>query len=128
MFDSPASRNTQLHFTGFVAANHTLTQLSTRLGAACRSIQEVSILDMAQKQQLVEVRADFEQIINKVIDQCSRQAYLKFKGQHFEHLLFIISSIVCIGEMFYATLIITVKTEKTLLSNLCGRPAHTVLQ
>jgi len=46
---------------------HTLTQLSTRLGPACRSIKK-PVHDMAQKQRLVEVR--FEQtIVNKVIDQ-----------------------------------------------------------
>jgi len=50
---------------------------------------------MAQKQRLVEVRADFEQTIaNKAIDQWSKQAFVKAKGQHFEHLLFMIPRIV----------------------------------
>jgi len=40
---------------------------------------------MAQKQRLVEVRADFEQ--TKVIDQWSKQASVIAKGHHFEHLL-----------------------------------------
>jgi len=41
---------------------------------------------MAQKQWLVEVWADFEQtIVNKVIDQWSKQAFVKTKGQLFEH-------------------------------------------
>jgi len=35
---------------------------------------------MAQKQQLVEVRADFEEIIvNKVIDQWRKQAFVRAK-------------------------------------------------
>jgi len=42
---------------------------------------------MAQKQQLREVQADTEQtIVNKVIDQCSKQAFVKAKGQHTRHL------------------------------------------
>jgi len=45
---------------------------------------------MAQKQRLVEVRADFEQSINKAINQWSKQAFVKTKGQHFEHSLFMI--------------------------------------
>jgi len=37
----------------------------------------------------VEVLADFEQtIVNKAIDQWSKQAFVKDKGQHFEHSLF----------------------------------------
>jgi len=52
---------------------------------------------MAQKQPLVEVRADFEQtIVNKAIDQWSKWlgAFVKAKGQHFEHSLFMTSCIV----------------------------------
>jgi len=50
---------------------------------------------MAQKQWLVEVRADFEQtIVNKAIDQWSMQTFVKIKEQHFEHSLFMISCIV----------------------------------
>jgi len=42
----------------------------------------------ALKQRLVEVWVDFEQtIVNKSIDQWSKQAFVKAKGQHFEHLL-----------------------------------------
>jgi len=56
---------------------------------------------MAQKQRLVEVRADFEQtILNKAIDQWNKQAFVKAKGQHFEHSLFMISYIVWIADMF----------------------------
>jgi len=45
--------------------------------------------------------ADFEQtIINKAIDQWSKQAFVKAKGQHFEPLLFMISWIVWTDEMF----------------------------
>jgi len=41
---------------------------------------------MAQKQRLVG--ADYEQtIVNKVIDQWSKQAFVKAKGQHFELVL-----------------------------------------
>jgi len=48
-----------------------------RLGAACKSIQEASICDMAPKQRLVEIRADFEQtIVNKAIDQWSKQIFV----------------------------------------------------
>jgi len=58
---------------------------------------------MAQmKQRLVEVRADFEQtIVNKALDReaCTR-AFVKPKGQHFEHSLFIISRILWTGEIF----------------------------
>jgi len=71
-----------------------ITHISTRLGAACRSIQEAStVRDMAQlKQRLVEVRADFKQTaVNKAIDQWSKQAFVRAKGRHFEHSLFIIS-------------------------------------
>jgi len=56
---------------------------------------------MAQKQQLVEVWDDFEQIIvNKAIDQWSKQAFVTAKGQYFEHLRFVISCIVWTDEMF----------------------------
>jgi len=56
---------------------------------------------MAQKQWLLEVRADFEQsIVNKALDQWSEQAFVKAKGQHFEHSLFMISHIVWTDEMF----------------------------
>jgi len=59
------------------------------------------VRDMAQKQRLVEVRADYEQTIaNKVIDQRSKQVFVKAKGQHFEHSLFMISCIVWTAEMF----------------------------
>jgi len=41
---------------------------------------------MAQKQRLVEVWTDCEHTIgNKVIDQWSEQAFVKAKGQLFEH-------------------------------------------
>jgi len=57
--------------------------------------------DMVQKQRLVEVQADFEQtIVNKVIDQRSKQAFVKAKGQHFEHSLFMICCIVWRDKMF----------------------------
>jgi len=57
---------------------------------------------MAQKQRLVEVQADFEQtIVNKAIDQWSKLAFVKPKGQHFEHSHFMISCIVWTDEMFY---------------------------
>jgi len=57
--------------------------------------------DMAQKQRLVEVRADFEQtIVNKAIDQWSKRDLVKAKGQHFEHSLFLISCIVWTDELF----------------------------
>jgi len=58
--------------------------------------QSQPVRDMAQlKQRLVEVRADFEQtIVNKAIEQWSKQAFLKTKGQHFEHSLFMITRIV----------------------------------
>jgi len=47
---------------------------------------------MDQKQWLVEVQSDFEQtIVNKAIDQWSKQAFVKAKGQHFEHSLSVIS-------------------------------------
>jgi len=47
---------------------------------------------MAQKQRLVEVWADFEQTnVNKAVNQWSKQAFVKAKGQH---LLFMISCIV----------------------------------
>jgi len=47
---------------------------------------------MAQKQLLVEVWADYEQtIVNKAIDQWSKQAFVTAKGQLFEHSLFTIS-------------------------------------
>jgi len=50
---------------------------------------------MAQKQRLVEVQADYEQtIVNKAIDQWSKQAFVKARRQHFEHSLFMTSSIV----------------------------------
>jgi len=56
---------------------------------------------MNQKQRLVEVLADFEQnIVNKAIDQWSKQAFVKTKGQHFEHFLFMISCIVWTDKMF----------------------------
>jgi len=62
---------------------------------------------MAQKQRLVQVRADFEQseqtIVNKALDQWSKQTFVKTKGQHFEHLersLFMISCILWTTEMF----------------------------
>jgi len=39
------------------------------------------VSDTAQKQRLVEVRADFEQtIVNKAIDQWNKQAFIKAKG------------------------------------------------
>jgi len=42
------------------------------------------VRDMAQKQRLVEVRTDFDQtIVNKVIDQWSKQAFVRAKEQHF---------------------------------------------
>jgi len=44
---------------------------------------------MAQKQQLVEVWADFKTIFNKAIDQWSKQAFVKDKRQHFKHLLYL---------------------------------------
>jgi len=50
---------------------------------------------MVQKQRLVKVQADFEKtIVNKAIDQWSKQVFVKAKGQHFEHSLFMISCIV----------------------------------
>jgi len=59
------------------------------------------VRDIAQKQWLVEVRAAFEQtIVNKAIDQWSKQAFVKTKGQHFEHSLFMISCILWTAEMF----------------------------
>jgi len=49
----------------------------------------------------VEVRADFEQtIVNKAIDQWSKQAFVKAKGQHFEHSMFMIFWILWTAEMF----------------------------
>jgi len=59
--------------------------------------EKAKVREMAQKQQLVEVRADFEQtIVNKVIDQWNKRlgAFVKTKGQHFEHSLFTISRVV----------------------------------
>jgi len=56
-----------------------------------------SVCEMAQKQQLVEGRAYFEQTtVKKAIDQWSRRfgAFVKTKGQHFKQLLFMISRIV----------------------------------
>jgi len=39
---------------------------------------------MAQMQRLMKVWADFEQtIVNNAIDQWSKQAFVKAKGQHF---------------------------------------------
>jgi len=98
----PTSRNTRLYFTGFVVALqsvHTLTQLSIRLGAVCYAGAYTKLVglhaDIAQKQRLVEVRADFEQtIVNKTIDQWSKQAFVTAKRQHFKHSLFVISCIV----------------------------------
>jgi len=59
------------------------------------------VRDMDQKQWLVLVRADFDQtIVNKAIDQWSKQVFVKAKGQHVEHLLFVISCIVWADEMF----------------------------
>jgi len=70
------------------------------LGLHARAYNKL-VRDMAQKQRLVEVRADFEQtIVNKVIDQWSNQAFVKAKGQHFEHSLFMISCNVWAAEMF----------------------------
>jgi len=55
---------------------------------------------MAQKQRLVEVWADFEQtIVNKAIDQWSKHAFVKAKGQHFKHSL-MTSCIAWTDEMF----------------------------
>jgi len=55
---------------------------------------------MAQKQRLVEVWADFKQtIVNKAIDQWSIPAFVKAKGQHFEHSLFMTCCIVWTDEM-----------------------------
>jgi len=49
----------------------------------------------------VEVRADFEQtIVNKAIDQWSKQAFVKAKEQRFKHSLFMIFCILWTGEMF----------------------------
>jgi len=54
---------------------------------------------MAQKQQLVEVRTDFGQtIVNKAIDKCSKQAFVKPKD--IEYSLFTIFCIVWPDEMF----------------------------
>jgi len=56
---------------------------------------------MNQKQRLVEVWADFEQtIVNKAIEQWSKQAFVKAKGQHFEHSLFMLYCIVWTDKMF----------------------------
>jgi len=49
----------------------------------------------------MEVRADFEQnIVNKAIDQWSKQVFVKAKGQHFEHSLVMIFFIAWTDEMF----------------------------
>jgi len=53
---------------------------------------------MDQKQRLVEVRADFEQTIVN-IDQWNKQAFVRAKGQHFEHSLNT-SCIVWTDKMF----------------------------
>jgi len=46
---------------------------------------------MTEKQRLVEVRTNFEQtIVNKAIEQWSKQAFIKAQVEHFEHSLFII--------------------------------------
>jgi len=59
------------------------------------------IRDMAQRQRLVEVQADFEQtLVNKAIDQWSMQAFVKAKGQHFKHSLLTMPFIVWTDEMF----------------------------
>jgi len=56
---------------------------------------------MARKQRLVEVRADIEQtIVNKAIDQWSKLAFVKAKGKHFKHSLFMMSCILWTDEMF----------------------------
>jgi len=57
--------------------------------------------DMAQKQRLEQVQADLEQtLVNKLIDQWSKQAFVKDEEQHFEHSLFMISCIVWTDKMF----------------------------
>jgi len=57
------------------------------------------VRDVAQKQRLVEIRANFEQTnVNKAVDQWSKQAVFKAKGQHFELSLFVL--IVWTDEMF----------------------------
>jgi len=59
------------------------------------------VRDVVQKQRLVEVWTDFEQtIVNKAIDQWSKQAFVTAKGQHFEHSLFMIFCIMWTNEMF----------------------------
>jgi len=56
---------------------------------------------MALKQQLVEVWVDFEKTtVNNVIGHWSKQTFVKAKGQHFEHSLFMISCTVWTAEMF----------------------------
>jgi len=56
--------------------------LSVRLGVACRSIQEASTLH-GPEAATVEARADFEQtIVNKAMDQWSKQAFVKAKGRY----------------------------------------------
>jgi len=71
---------------------------------------------MAQKQRLAEVRTDFEQseqtIVNKALDQWSKQAFAKTKGQHFEHSLFVIFCILWTAEMFKTILIISENSKK----------------
>jgi len=44
---------------------------------------------------------NFEQtIVNKAVDQWSKETFVKAKGQHFEHSLFMISCIVWTDEIF----------------------------
>jgi len=75
---------------------------SSTVTACCIGLLHYGLVcEMAQKQWLVDVRADFEQtIVNKAIHQWSKHAFVKAKGQHFEHSLLTISCIVWTDKMF----------------------------
>jgi len=95
----------------------TVTQLSTRLELHAEAYKK-PVHDMAQKQRLVEVQSDFEQTnVNKAIDQQNKQAFVKTKGQHFGHSLFIISCIMWTDEMF-KQLLLSVKTVRNSMVKL----------
>jgi len=80
---------------------------------------------MAQKQRLVEVRADFERtIVNKVIDQWNKQAFVNAKGEHFEHSLFMICCILLTDNMLWTTVIISKEDRKKLHCWTCLVDQH----
>jgi len=71
------------------------------------------VSNMAQRQGLVEVWADFEwTVVNRALDKWSKQAFVKAKGEHFEHSLFMMCCIVWTDEMFQMSIIINEDRRK----------------